>query len=798
MALLLSGALGAQFSVRGTVADAEGSAVSFASVALYTVADSSLRKVESTADDGTFLMQGIHPGHYRLVVSYLGAPDLEVEDLSLREDAELGTLTLAPAATDLAAITVTGRRALVEVKSDRTVFNVQGTINAAGNDAIGLLQMSPGVTVDNNDNISVLSRSGVIVYVDGRRLPLTGSELGTYLRSLTAEQIDRIDIISSPGARYEAQGNAGIIDIRLRKADNEGANAGFTTSASQGRYAIYALNANANYRNRHLNVYATVGYSSNESYTDNDFWSVQNGFELFDEQYSRPRYRTPSVRFGTDFYLGKRSTLGLLYGGQFQSGERSVVNRTEIYRQGRSSSPPDSILLGGVDGRGDHTQNTFNLNYNYAIASGHNLNLDLDYGRYRNDDVLDQPNRYVLPNGEPLSAADAYFETPTDIDIFTARADYDFPLWGGGASAGAKFTGVSTDNTFLSYAGLFPVRELEAAKSNQFTYDENVVAAYLAYAGRFSERVGYSAGLRVEATDARGLLTEFVGQTTSESLDSTYLSLFPTLGLTYNATEKSVLSLRYGRRINRPNYNVLNPFRVQLNELSFERGNPSLGPEIVDNVELGLSYASRYQFKLAYSHTAAAIARLFSPDDDNPRAGFATYDNLAAQDVLSLTASAPVGLTEWWNAYVNATASYIDNRADYGSDGSVDVGQFNYRILLQQTFSLPGQLTAELTGLYVSAGVSEGIFEYDDYGLVNFGLQRQFLDGRLNAKVSVNDIFRTVIINGRSYFNGLLVEGRIQRDSRRAALSLSYNFGNQKVTRRSRDTGLDDAAGRVD
>jgi outer membrane receptor protein involved in Fe transport len=785
----------AQYSLSGLLVDQSNEEVPFATVAAYRSADSSLIKVGLSRENGGFELSQLPGDTYDLVITLLGYAELRHPGIELTADHDLGTLSLVNSGIDLDQATVTAERVLVEVKPDRTVFNVNGTINAAGNDAIALLRMAPGVTVDNNDNIGVLGRSGVIIYVDGRRLPLSGQDLGNYLRTLTAEQIDRIDIISSPGARYEAEGNAGIIDIRLKKAEDEGTNGSLTASGSQGRYAIYALNAGGNYRNRTMNVYGNVGFTSNESFTDNDFVSIQNGFLLTDQLLSHPESNTSSIRGGADFYLNERQTLGVLYSGQFENLTRDVVNSTVIRPLGGGTV--DSILQGGVDGRGDHSRNTFNVNYNYAIAAGQNLNVDLDYGRYRNDDVLDQPNRYFSPAGDLLSTADAYFETPIDIDIYTVRLDYDVPLGEGAASAGAKYTRVQTSNTFFAFDGLEQVRTLDAEQSNLFSYDEAVYAAYLSYAGSFSEHLSYSAGLRMEATVADGTLVELAPAQTTNPVDSNYLSLFPNAGLTYQATANSQWSLRYGRRINRPDYNVLNPFRVQLNELSYERGNPRLRSEIVDNVELGYVLKKRYNFKAAYSHTAAALARLFSPDELNPRAGFATYDNLARQHTYAFTFSAPFTVTEGWRAYANLGMSYIDNEADYGERGTVNVEVFSYQGLLQQTFTLPAAFRGEITAVYRGPGISQGIFEYEDFYLVNVGLQRRFLQNQLTAKLSVNDIFYSFRINGASDFNGLQTTGSIVRDSRRVALSLSYNFGNQKVKSRRRDTGIEEAEGRI-
>ncbi len=797
LAVLLYTSGTAQHTLRGTVQDGEGAAVAFANVALYQAADSTLVKVEVTDDGGVFILPNLVTSTYHLVVTYLGASDLRLAAFALTADRNLGVLLLSPAGIELDGATVTARRALVEVKPDRTVFNVQGTINAVGNNGLELLRMTPGVDVDNNDNISVLSRSGVLVYVDGQRLPLSGVDLSNYLRNLSAEQIDRIEVITSPGARYEAEGNAGILDIRLKKAENEGANGAVAASGSQGRYASYTLNGNGNYRSRALNAFANLSFNAYETYSRTSGDSRQNEFRLIDRLYSTPQSYTPAFRAGADFFLSKQSTIGVLYTGQYEDNRRDVVNSTKIFRMTSSASTPDSILRGGVDGRGNHNQNTLNLNYTLAIGAGHLLNIDLNQGQFRNDDVLDQPNRFYSPDGDLLSIQDNYFDTPRDIDIYTAKADYDFPLAGGSASAGAKLSSVRTDNTFLYYDGLAANATLVESNSNRFTYDENVYAAYLSYGGSFSERVSYTGGLRVEATDATGELTALDPSLAQPDVNFDYVSFFPNAALSYAINDGNILNFSYGRRINRPDYNVLNPFRVQLNKLSYERGNPRLRPEIVNNLELGYTLGGRYNFKLAYSRTADQITTLYSPDTIDPRAAFMTYANLARQSIFSFNASGPVQLTDWWRLYMNASASYIDNQADYGTEGVVNVQVFNYRLITQQTFTLPWKMTGEITGYYLGPGLAGATLRYDGFGMLGVGVQRNFFDDQLSVKISGNDLLQTNVFHGTSDFNGLYTTLDVTRDSRRVALSLSYDFGNQKVRSRRRTTGLDEEAGRV-
>ncbi len=630
-------------------------------------------------------------------------------------------------------------------------------------------------------------------------MPLGGADLANYLKSLPAEQIDRIDIITNPGAKYEAQGNAGIIDIRLKRNENEGANATLSATASQGRYAQANTSLLANYRNKNMNVFGSLGYNYGNFYNFMDFQNFQNGLLLDESNRFRNSNQTPSFRLGTDFFLGKDQTIGFLVDGRFTDGITNSRNTTEIFGNPEVATAPDSLLRAANIGTNDRNQQTYNLNYRFDPGKGRSLNVDLDYGRYRNDELRDQPNRYFAADGvTQVSAADNFFDTPVDIDIYTAKTDYEQPIGKGQFGAGLKYSRVETGNTFLFYDVTNEVRTLSDTRSNQFDYQENVYAAYLNYAGKLTEKISYSAGLRTELTDAVGQLTPFRDDLSEDPVNLDYLSFFPSAGVTYAVKQGNTVALNYGRRINRPDYNVLNPFRNQLSQLSYERGNPFLNPEIVDNVELGYTLKYRYNFKLAYSRTSNQITRLIGPDDVDPRAGFISWDNLATQTVYNFNAALPFQVTKGWNAFFNVNAGYTDNQADYGDGATIDVQVFSYSFYSQQTFPLPlFGLTGEISGYYSGPGVWGGVFEYEDQGALNLGLQRKFLGDRMNVKLSANDIFFTSGWRGVSNFNGLRGVGRGNWDSRRVALSISYGFGNAKVKSRNRKTGLEEEGKRV-
>ncbi|MCB0532531.1 MAG: TonB-dependent receptor [Lewinellaceae bacterium] len=798
--LSLSYTLFSQMAVlRGVLQDPDGAAVEFANVALFNAADSSLYKVETTDEAGVFKFKDLRAGTFFLKATYLGLNDLYRPDIQLESGnpVDLGILTFASGATELAEVTVTATRALVEVRPDRMVFNVAGTINSVGSDAISLLRKAPSVTVDNNNNITVLGRSGVLLYVDGKRLPLTGDDLSNYLENLPADQIDRIEIITNPGARYEAEGNAGILDIRLKKDKSIGANGSVSTTYSQGRYHRANVSSTGNYRNRRLNAFGTLGGNYNKGYMDMDFLSYQNGLVLDEINNNRFNGKNYNYRLGTDFFLSKKHTIGFLVSGGQHNGKPNSYNRIALSDQNAPENI-DSILVATSSVKLMRRQQTYNVNYRFDSGKGRTLNFDLDYGKFQNETERYQPNRYYdATETEVLTEVINSFDTPTDIDIYSAKLDFEDKLLGGIFGAGAKLTQVVSDNTFLFYDELSngPVRN--DFRSNLFDYDERVYAGYVNFVRELGKAWNMSVGLRAEHTDATGMLEAFRPELQEPPVEFNYLSWFPSGGLTWKLAPKHTLALNYGRRINRPDYDVLNPFNDQISQLSYRKGNPFLRPEIVNNLELGYTLAFRYNFKLAYSRTTDQITRLIAPDDDDPRAGFVTWANLADQTIISFNASIPVQIAKKWNAYFNVSASHLDNQADYGDGAIVDVQAFTYNIYQQHTFDLPAGFKGEISGYYSGPGVWGGVFLYESSWSLDLGLQRKFLQDRLNVRLGVSDLFFESGWDGYSEFNGLLAYGSGNWDSRRVSLSLSYQFGNQNIKSRRRQTGIEAEAGRI-
>ncbi|MEO6189972.1 MAG: outer membrane beta-barrel family protein, partial [Saprospiraceae bacterium] len=389
------------------------------------------------------------------------------------------------------------------------------------------------------------------------------------------------------------------------------------------------------------------------------------------------------------------------------------------------------------------------------------------------------------------------FETPSQINISTFKMDFEKTLWHGVLGLGSKLSQVISDNAYLVFD--FPQNDpvQNKVRSNKFKYTERVYAGYINYGHSIFSKWKCNAGLRFEHTDALGNLEAFLPELQEPPVKLNYQSLFPSAGLSWDIHPHHNLALNYGRRINRPDYNVLNPFNNQLSQLSFERGNPFLKPEIVNNLELGYTLNSLYNFKIAYSLTKDQITRLIGPDTSDIRASYINWDNLATQKIWSANVSCPIDITKYWSAYFNLSGSFINNQANYGNGAIVDIQAYSYELFQQQSFTLPYGIKAEISGSYSGPGVWGGVFIYEPSWNLNVGLQRKFIHNKLNAKLNGSDLFYESGWDGYSDFDGLYAKGFGRNDTQKIALSLSYQLGNQNVKSRKRNTGLEEEAGRV-
>jgi iron complex outermembrane recepter protein len=781
--------------ITGQVFGADGKPLEYASILLQRSADSTLAKLEYTDPDGSFRIAAAAAGEYFIGVSYVGLPDYRTEPFTLAEGEQLRfpDIRYAGSTVEMKEVTVTAQRPILEIQPDKLVFNVQNTINASGSNGLELLRKAPGVVVDNNDNITMLGRAGVQIYIDGKPSPLRGTDLAEFLKSLQADEIDAIELITNPSARFDAAGNAGIINIRLKKDKRLGSNGSANLGYSVGILSNYSGGVSGNYRNKTVNTFGSYNFNAGNWLNFMDLYRNQLGLTFDQTSVNGGTNLNHNFKAGADFFLNKKHTVGFLVNGYM--GEFNMRANSRALIGADNQLFLDSILVASSRNDGQRRNMNFNINYRFDNGKETIWNLDADYGMFRNEGVEEQPNRYWDPTEQILLSERIYANnTPTEINITTFKIDHERPFLSGKLSAGIKSAVVATDNTFDFFNVIDGEKELNTDLSNQFDYTENVNAAYVNFQRQF-KKLGISAGLRAEQTNSKGILTAFRPVDNAEVTRS-YLDFFPSGGITYAVSQKHNLQLNYSRRINRPSYQDLNPFQGRLDELTYEQGNPFLRPEYANSLKLTHTFNYRFNTSLSYSHTRDQITRIV--DTAGVAGSYITWLNLTDQYAYSLAFSAPVQIRPWWSSFTNLTGSLLQNQADYGGGKTVDLSAATFNIYSQHTFQLPKAFSLEISGWYNAPSLWGGTFEMNEMWSLDAGIQKKLLNNKANFRIAVSDIFRTNRWGGTSQFGVLDMRIAGGWDSRRFRTSLTYNFGNTEVkAARRRATGLEDEQQRI-
>ena len=782
-------------TIKGKISDNNGKALQSVTVSLLKSTDSSLVKADVTDTNGAFEMVYGKEGKYLLSYVMIGFERTysSVFELKSGQNFDAGSITLQPAATKLQDVTVTSRKPMIEIKSDKTVFNVENSINATGSNALELLQKSPGIQVDNNENISMKGKTGVRIYVDGKMTQLGSQDLAAYLKSINSNDVEAIEMISNPSARYDASGNAGIINIRLKKNKRYGTNGSVNMGLVQGVTPKGNGSVSLNYRDKKVNLFSNVGTNIGRYENTLDLYRVQLD-SIYDQKSTNwSNNKSVNAKLGADLFLNSKNTLGFLVTTNFSDNDWSSVSNTNISYNPTKQFVKKLVALNTIPG--SRTNMNSNINYRYADTSGKEINFDADYGLFRGTGRSFQPNNYLDNSGNMLSQVINRNFTPTDIDIYTAKVDVDQPKWKGKLGYGAKFSYVKTKNTFDFFNDINGVPVKVLSRSNSFTYKENVNAAYVNYQRQFSPKWSLQTGLRMEQTNSEGVLTRADGIVQSDNtVKRSYLDFFPSAALTWTVDQKNTLNLTFSRRIDRPTYQDLNPFENKLDELTYEKGNAFLRPQYTNTVELSHTFKYMLNTTIGYSHVRDFATQT---TDTTNNATYVQQRNLATQRILSFSIGSPLPIAKWWNGYANIWYNYQMFKGKIGANEiKTDIPLFG--AYMQHTYTLGKGYTAELSGWFSGPSVWGATWRTRSQGGIDLGVQKQILKKQGTVKLSVTDIFLTNPWTATSNFGGLYIKGGGRWESQTVRLNFTWRFGNNQVkAARQRQTGLESEAKRI-
>ncbi|MFD3002973.1 TonB-dependent receptor domain-containing protein [Pontibacter toksunensis] len=784
-----------QSSISGKVIDGENKAVEYANVLLVKSADSSLVKGMLTEGAGTYEFAGLSAGKYKVIASMVGlgkAGSTEVTVAGSDEVIRLEPLVLIQAANNLKEVVVEGQRPLIEQQFDKTVMNVANSIVSAGNTALEVLEKAPGIVVDQNDNISMRGRSGVMVMIDGKQLQMSGTELANILRGMSANSVDKIELITNPSSKYDAAGNAGIINIKLKRDKSLGTNGTYTASFGQGRYGKADQGIQLNHRASKFNVFGGYNYSYRKSFTELDiyreFFNQGEYVGAYDQQNVfnfTSNYHT--ARFGVDYYLSPNTVIGVVANGFISDLNRDNANRSLVLNGQRQ---PESLFLTEAVAGHDRDNKGVNFNIKHTLDSlGREVTADVDYVTYRNTDVQDFTTNYYNLNNELLQSPDLlHGGLDGELTITSVKIDYVQPLKAIDASleAGFKSSLVSADNDLKFYDRSNGGNVLDEGKSNHFIYEENINAAYINTSKKW-EKVSLQLGLRLENTIAKGeqLANEELGE--ESKFDRNYTQLFPSAFAGYSLNEKHELGVSLSRRINRPSYNQLNPFKNFLDPSTYSAGNPFLKPELTYSFELTHTFNKRIVTKFSYSHTSDVMLNVLSPDTTQEKLVVQTFRNLAKLDYYGMTVTVPFSIGNWFNSINNGTFYYGLYRGNLAQT-ELNSGRPTFTLNSSNTVTLTKGWSAEVVGVYRSREIY-GFLDVNPIWFLSGGVQKQLWDKKANIKLNVTDAFFTNKVRATTVLTGYSENFFQRRDSRVVTLSFTYRFGHSQVAPSRRRTG---------
>lgn len=776
--------------VSGKIFDEHQKPAEFITVGILKLKDSSLVKSTLSDSSGNYVFSDIAAGAYLIKATAMGQKNIFSKSFILDETHLVFTadpLKLASEGISLSGVTVTSRKPLIEQKIDRTVMNVENSIIASGNNVLDVLEKAPGVSIDRqNDLIRLKNKSGVLVMIDGKRSYLSDSDLNNYLKNMRSEQVSSIEIITNPSSKYDAAGNSGIINIKLKKNTAFGTNGSVSVNggkafASDGPKDLYngAFNFSLNHRIEKWNIYGNAG-----SFRDADF-SILNLFRkvnyeglnsTFNQSFYKPKTSSGiSGKAGVDYLASEKTTIGLMIDAGKWDGKLSSDSHTSIMEE-QAGVKSSSSLIQQSEAKMPRNNVTANFNIKHEFdKKGAELVFDADYSRFRNQRNQNFDTDFFNETGGLTNNLFQQNNTLSKINIYAAKLDLTLPLSDKlKLETGLKSGYVNTDNDFKYEEVNSNIVNNDPSRSNQFIYKEKINAAYINL-GKQWDKWSVQAGLRAEYTQSNGNLV-----TDNKISEKDYLSLFPTMFLSQTINKDNSIRYSYGRRIDRPSYQQLNPFVFFLDPYTHEEGNPYLKPQFTDNFEISYTYKSAVSFSLGYSNTKDYILTVTEQNDSTGivRVG---QGNIGNYKNYSANLSFPIQLSKWWRMQ-NQVSGYYNKFNDPDVAGvQFQAGRLAYNFNTSSSFTLSKTWIAELNFWFNSPSVYGVDRATRAQYALNAGIQKSFMDNKAKLKLNVNDILYSSYYEGALKYSNVDFTVANKWGSRRANLSFTYMFGNKNV-----------------
>ncbi|RKE82823.1 outer membrane beta-barrel family protein [Chryseobacterium sp. AG363] len=767
--IMLLPAIALAQSIKGKISQA-GNAVPYIEV----IAVKDQKKHTSISDEkGNYSLKLSENGNYTIKLLQDGI-EISNRDIVINGEVKQDFFIEKKNEKQIEGVTLTARKKLIERKADRLVFNVSNSVASQGMDAVDALATTPLVKVDDNTGVSIVGKSGVAVMINDRILNLSDAELVTYLKSLRSENIEKIEVITAPPAKYEAQGNSGLINIVLKKNQNLGWSGSLTSSLQQQTYTGNSNSVTVNYQNEKLRSSLKLRQNKNEKHSYENYWiEGEDGLKSNDNR--RDFGDGLGANLSLDYQLSKKSNVGFIYDFGFGHSNMDIRNTSNYFQNGIYTN----TLLTDAQHRATGRQHTASAYY------------DLKFGKQ--DNKLSITGNYFSNTPETIidfttteSSADRFVvKSPSMVDykIYSGQADLTLPYQFAKTEAGVKFTNFD-NNSSIFYQNLTNGQYItDPLKSNEFEYNEKNYAAYISFEKSFNEKWSAKAGLRYEYSVVNGN-----SLTSGQQTENSYGKFFPTAYISYKSNENHTFNLNYSKRINRPGFRAINPYRWYININSYFTGNPFLKPSINHNFELSYVYKGKLSASAYFQRTVEAFSQLATLKGENR---VSTFENYYNQNSMGVSLNYSDTFFKKWEANYSANYSYM-NTDVFATDALARKGN-SYDFDFQNNISLNQSKTIQLIMNYWFRLPSNSGNSYMKFaGNLTSGVKLNLMEKSLQLNIFVSDILKQGKSLGEIYYTTGTHSYNNYYDARRLTLSATYTFGNKKVKGMDRNVRFDE------
>ena len=775
-------------NLTGKLVDGKGVPLTFANVAVLKAADTAFVAGAVTDSAGAFSIATPAAGRYLLRITAIGfaakkTDPFEVTDAALAKD--FGTITLKGETKVLDDVTVTALRPTITQLPDRMVVSVEGTAMAAGNNAFTLLTKAPGVFIDGEGNIQLNGRGGVTIMLDGRLTYLSARDLRTLLESMSAENIKNIEIITNPSSKFDAEGTAGILNINLKKNTLQGINGSIYASINHNfQQTGFTAGGNIAHKKGRWNSFLFLDGAKRVGGRDATFTRVfyGNGKTTYFDQTATGDFEAegpPSFRLGTDYTINDKHSVGFMAAFNTNTAHSSFLTNTYI---GNDPKTPYQYIDADNYNSNTYTNYTGNVHWvNKMDTLGTQLSTDFDFVKITNKGEGFFYNYFTDIQAAQPTKDFLYTSTPNGYDIVSGKIDFIRPLKNKHkVEAGAKGSHVVSDNDsrfYFANNGLV----LDPNRTNHFKFNETIYAAYLNWSGPISKKLTVQTGLRAEQTENTGRQL-----TTKQDSSRSYLGLFPTLFVQQKVTDNYSINWSYSRRLSRPNYGNLNPFRAYRDPYTWWEGNPGLRPQYTNIFSIAQAFKKIYHLTLSYHRQTDVITEVPTLDVEKNITIY-TIGNLDRGHNVSATALAPIKITKKWDTQNTAVLSYAQFET-VTLNGQLENDQLFYMIQSNHTIQLPKDFRMEVSMMY-RGPAANGLYLMASMHRVDVAFKKSFLKKKLDLTVNGNDLFKGMRYLWTTDIGGNVNDFDQYFRFRSIGATLRYNFSRgQKVETKTRST----------